>query len=413
MDGRNASAERLSQAAPMKDRTWIIATAPITGMIAVVFMGSTLLTPLYALYRKSFGFSEIILTLIYAAYVIGNLAAFLFFGRLSDRIGRRRTAVPALWLSVGATLLFLFAGGTAWLFAGRILSGFAIGLTASSGTAWLAEADGDKAHAAMLATMGNFAGLAAGPLIAGFLAQYAPWPQQLPYVLYLTLLGLTLLLVARVRETVARPADSLTGLSFAPRLGIPAGIRVQFISPAATAFATFAFIGFYAALAPTLIADSLHERNAAVGGAVVAELFLIAMLSVAVTAKWTSRTAMLGGLALLLPSLALLVLAQADASMPLLLAGTALSGVAAALGYRGSLQVVNEVTPQDRRSEVVSAYMVVCFFGNSLPVIGVGVLSAAATQVTALRTFTLVTGLIAVAALVTGWKYIAEREGSG
>ena len=36
--------------------------------IAVMFMGSTLLTPLYGIYRAEFGFSEITLTLVYAAY---------------------------------------------------------------------------------------------------------------------------------------------------------------------------------------------------------------------------------------------------------------------------------------------------------------------------------------------------------
>jgi len=64
--------------------------------IAVMFMGSTLVTPLYVLYQQAFGFSEVTLTLVYAAYVVGNLCALLFFGRLSDRIGRRRTTLPAM-----------------------------------------------------------------------------------------------------------------------------------------------------------------------------------------------------------------------------------------------------------------------------------------------------------------------------
>ena len=48
----------------------------------------------------------------------------------------------------------------------------------------------------------------------------------------------------------------------------------------------------------------------------------------------------------------------------------------AALGYRGSLQVVDQIAPEDRRAEVVSSYFVCCFIGNALPVIGVGVISA-------------------------------------
>src|SRR5947199_4025931 len=47
-------------------------------LIGVMFMGSTLLTPLYILYRRAFGFSEMTLTLIYAVYVVGNIGALFF-----------------------------------------------------------------------------------------------------------------------------------------------------------------------------------------------------------------------------------------------------------------------------------------------------------------------------------------------
>ena len=57
-----------------------------------IVCGSTLLTPLYVIYRQKFGFSGVTLTLIYAAYVVGNLGALLLFGRVSDQVGRRRAA---------------------------------------------------------------------------------------------------------------------------------------------------------------------------------------------------------------------------------------------------------------------------------------------------------------------------------
>lgn len=56
--------------------------------------------------------------------------------------------------------------------------------------------------------------------------------------------------------------------------------------------------------------------------------------------------------------------------------GTTLSGVSGGLGYRGTLQVVNEIAPPDRRAEVASTYYVVCFAANSVPVIGVGLLTS-------------------------------------
>src|SRR5436305_4138125 len=63
-------------------------------LIGVMFMGSTLLTPLYILYRRAFGFSEMTLTLIYAVYVVGNIGALFFFGRISPRSAADARACP-------------------------------------------------------------------------------------------------------------------------------------------------------------------------------------------------------------------------------------------------------------------------------------------------------------------------------
>jgi MFS family permease len=67
----------------------VIGAGLIATELAVMFVGATLPTPLYTLYRHVFGFGGVTLTLIYAVYVLGNLSALLVFGRLSDQIGRR------------------------------------------------------------------------------------------------------------------------------------------------------------------------------------------------------------------------------------------------------------------------------------------------------------------------------------
>ncbi|MFL6600423.1 MAG: MFS transporter [Steroidobacteraceae bacterium] len=384
-----------------------LATWAVAAMVAAMFMGTTLVTPLYVLYRREFGFSELTLTLIYAVYVVGNLGALLFFGRLSDQIGRRRATLPAIGIGVISTILFLAATNTTWLFLARMLSGLGIGIASGTGTAWLVElySGRDKSRATLMASAANMAGLSIGALLAGLLAQYAAWPLRLVYVIYLALLIGMALVIRQTQETVEQRAPGLRQIEMRPRLGIPAGIRAQFIAPAATAFGTFALLGFYAALAPSVLAQDLHETNRAVGGAVVGELCIVATAALILTRSLKSRTAMLSGLALLLPALLLLVWARVEASMSVLLIGTALSGVATALGYRGSLQVVNEIAPADRRAEVISSYLLCCYAGNSLPVIGVGVLSSFSTPVTASSVFAATIAVFAIVALFTGAKY--------
>ncbi|HEX2567635.1 MAG TPA: MFS transporter [Burkholderiales bacterium] len=379
--------------APLRSSTWIAAAD-----IGVMFAGSTIVTPLYVLYQREFGFSGVMLTLIYSAYALGNVGALFLVGRLSDQIGRKRVVLPAIGLAGVATLLFFFAKGIGWLFAARALSGFGIGITAGAGMAWVAELvpGEDKSLASTVATVANFGGLAAAPLLAGLLAEYAPAPLHAPFVVYFVVLAAAALATVGARETVEKGERRV---SLRPRVGVPKGIRMRFLSPAATAFANFALIGFYAALVPTLLARDLQIGNKAAAGAIACELFAVAALGVYATRAVTSRTAMLAGASLLIPSVGLLVAAQALHSLALLVVGAAVNGVAAALCYRGTLQVVNEIAPPDKRAEVLSSYQIVAFLGNAGPVIGVGVLTAAFGPKAATGSLAVVVALLACLAL--------------
>jgi MFS family permease len=67
--------------------------------LAAAMLGTTLPTPLYGLYRQQFGFSELMITVIFATYAAGVISSLVLFGRLSDQIGRRRVLLPGLVLS--------------------------------------------------------------------------------------------------------------------------------------------------------------------------------------------------------------------------------------------------------------------------------------------------------------------------
>jgi len=358
------------------------AMAIVAAGLGVMFVGATLPTPLYPIYRSSFDFGKLTLTLIYAIYVLGNLTALLVFGRLSDQIGRRLVTLPAVGIGALSVVTFVFADGVGWLLAARVLSGLATGLASGAATAWIAELqpEHDRAIAAVTASGANFVGLAVGSLLAGTLADLAPWPLRLSYIVYLALLLAVGVAVVFPPETVASRVSHWKDLALRPRLGVPAGIRLSFMSPAATAFATFALLGFYAALIPSVLGESLHQSRPPVAGGIVFELFVVAAATTVLTGNVASRNAMLGGLALLPPALALLVGVEVMRSMVLLATAAAVSDVASALGYRGSLEVVSRISPADQRSEVVSSYLVAVYAGNSLPVIGIGILSGVASS---------------------------------
>jgi MFS family permease len=388
----------------------LIAISAVATQLGIMFIGAILPTPLYPLYREAFGFTGVTLTLIYATYVFGNLTALLFFGRLADQIGRRPASLPAVAVGVASAIVFAAAQGTGWLFVARGISGFSTGLASGAATAWIAElyAGSDKSRAARVASAANFFGCAVGPLMGGVFAQFFFAPLRLGYLAYLVLLCGAAGAIFLPRETVTRPKP-VRDTELHLRIGVPPRIRLQFISPAVTGFATFALIGFYSALIPSLLGETLHQTAPLVAGAIVCELFLIAAVAILTSIMLASQTATLIALLLLPPSVWILVGAEVAHSLALLVFAAAVGGLAGGLGYRGSLEVINRIAPADRRSEVVSSYMIALFAGNSVPVIGIGFLSAATTGLTAHVTFAAVLTVLAGIALLTGLKFKPDR----
>ena len=58
-----------------KKRTFAFATSATALALAVAMLGTTLPTPLYALYREQFGLSELMITVIFATYAVGVIAS--------------------------------------------------------------------------------------------------------------------------------------------------------------------------------------------------------------------------------------------------------------------------------------------------------------------------------------------------
>ena len=378
-------------------------------LIALSFAGSTLLTPLYVLYQTRFRFSAFVLTIVYAAYVIGNAAALLFLGRLSDRIGRRPIALAAMALCAVAIVLFLAASGPGWLFAGRTVSGLAVGLGSGAGAAWLADVySDDRTRATLLAAEANLAGVGAAPLLTGVLASLAPRPLTTPYLVYAGAIAIGALAIFRSEETVRR--TPVTRAVLRPQLVLPRESARAFIAPAVTAFVVFGFVGFYAALLPSILRHSMHLTSPFVGGAVLTELFVVSMLTMPLTRRLSSARSMLIGLAAVVPGLGLLVASQTLHALTIVILATAFGGAALGLGYRGSLDVVNAIAPPDRRAGVVSAYFLACFAGNAVPVIGVGLATMRFGPVMASTMFAMVMLLLVLIGFVAALMYRRSPE---
>ncbi|MEU6066717.1 MFS transporter [Streptomyces sp. NPDC047082] len=347
------------------------------GVFAIGMMGTTLPTPLYGLYRQQIGFSELTVTVVFAVYAVGVITALLIAGGFSDVLGRRPVLLCALALAALSALCFLFEGGLPLLYVGRVLSGFSAGLLSGTGTATVLDLapSGRRARAALAATAANMGGLGLGPLVSGFLAQYAPWPLKLPFVVHLVLVAIavavTCLLPETVHHTGFRPPLRPQGMT------VPAEVRGVFAPCALAAFAGFSLLGLFTAVAPAFLAQTLGEHNLAVVGAVVFCVFGASTCGQVLMGRVGARRALPGGCLVLVTGLLVIGVSLLVTSFPVLLVGAVTGGVGQGMAFRAGLTAVSSAAPEAQRGATISAFFVVAYVGISLPVVGVGALTEA------------------------------------
>ncbi|MFF8371590.1 MFS transporter [Streptomyces lydicus] len=345
------------------------------GVFAIGMAGTTLPTPLYGLYREQLGFSELMVTVVFAVYALGVITVLLLAGNVSDAVGRRPVLFCALGLSAASALCFLFEGGLPMLMLGRVLSGFAAGLFSGAATAAVLELakPGQEAHAGFAATAANMGGLGCGPLLSGLLAQYAPWPLKLPFLVHLGLVALATGATWLLPETVRPPRRPR---SLRPqRLHLPHEVRGVFAPSAIAAFAGFALLGLFTAIAPSFVGETLGVHNLAVAGAVVFTVFLGSTVGQSLSGRIGVRKALPAGCLVLVAGLVLVATSLAVTSLPVLVTGAVCGGIGQGLAFRAGLTAVGHAAPPEHRGGTISAFFLVAYLGISLPVVGVGALT--------------------------------------
>jgi MFS family permease len=188
-------------------------------MFAVGY-GANQFVPLLAVYRRTLALSDAQATAIFGIYAVGLVPGLLLTGPASDRYGRRPLMLGFAALSLLATAVLITGRWGTWgLYAGRLLTGVVSGAVFSVGTAWVKELSDDAptGAGARRGALALTAGFAVGPLVAGLLAQWAPQPELLPYLLHLLVAAVALVLLTRAPETVptraGRPARRALALS--------------------------------------------------------------------------------------------------------------------------------------------------------------------------------------------------------
>lgn len=385
--------------------------AGVAYALALVLVGANFPTPLYPVYQRVYGFSATVLTVVFVTYAAGVVFALLVAGRASDELGRRAVLVPAVATAGASAALFAAAGGVFSLLAARALAGLATGAMVAVAPAALADLEphGRPARASLAASAITVGGLAAGPVAAGLVVEYGPWPLRLVYILEILLLLPALAAVAGLRppERPGRPATALR-----PRPpSVPAGMRRLFVRSMLAFTAGWVGTGVFFGLGPTLAQHVLGSSDRLTTVWVVFVVLGTSAVAQLSTGRVPTRVAVIAGLTVFASGWALMAAAVALALPVLLFAAAVAIGAGQGVSHRAAQAEVTRASPEDARGRVVAAFYTAGYLAVVVLVVGFGAGIDLAGLVPAVAIFAGLMGTLAVLGLVLHLpgEHVGER----
>jgi MFS family permease len=340
------------------------------GALLIAMLGTTLPTPLYAIYQQRLGFDASWLTIIFSIYAAGVIAALLAVGSWSDRLGRRPMLLAGLLMGAISAGIFLCTDSITGLLIGRLFSGLSAGIMTGTATVAVIElAPKTFKNATLMATAANMLGLGIGPLLAGFTSQHLADPLHLIFYVHLALLLLAAVGVAVIRETVERAEQLKLSIQ---KPSVPAPVRSVFISASIAGLAGFSVAGLFTSMVPSVMIHIMDVHGGLLIGAVIGLFFVASILGQAAL-QWLPKTLHMSlGCVGLIIGMMCLGLSIATASLLLLVCAGLLAGIGQGMILRAGMGAVTASSPPHQKAAVTSAFFVVLYVSISVPVVAVG-----------------------------------------
>ncbi|RZI69990.1 MAG: MFS transporter [Pseudomonas sp.] len=359
------------------------------------FAASSAPTPLYHLYQQAWGFSSVLMTVIFAVYAMSLLATLMVFGSLSDYLGRRPVIFIGLLLEIVAMLLFIAATDVSWLIVARVLQGVATGIATSAlGAAML---DSDAQQGPLLNSITPMFGMALGALGTSALVQYAPLPMGLAYGLLLAAFAGQAVYLLRLAETVTPQPGVLKTLR--PRLAVPAQARGTLLLVLPADIAAWALGGFFLSLAPSLLTAATGSTSVLNGGFAVAALTISGAISIHNLRLRAPRLALLVGCSFLAIGVSVILAAVNLGWLWLFFTGAVVAGIGFGASFLGALRLLLPLAHAHERGALMAAFLALSYLAFCIPALLAGVSIKTAGLVTTTNVYGGVVVLLAVSAL--------------
>ncbi|MFC4019007.1 MFS transporter [Micromonospora sp. GCM10011542] len=365
-----------------------------------LYLAAGVLTPLLVLYRQQWNFAPSLLTLAFAVYAVGFLAAVLTLGSLSDHVGRRPVLIGALMIQLASNVLFLVAPDVGWVIAGRIVQGVASGAATAAFTAALVELapPNKKRLGTILGSVGLTGGLGAGSLLAGLAIRLTSTANTVVFVGLIALTVLGAVVIALSPETMARTSGALR--SMIPRVAIPPAARTEFAAAAPVVAAVWMLAGLSGGLAPSMVRSVFHLDSGLLNG--VAGFIAPAVSAVVglTFARIDPRRAMIVGIHASLVGAVGIIGGVFAGSLAAMIIGQAIAGVGFGASFTAALRLIFPLAAAHQRAGVVGGIYVVSYVAFGLPIVVEGQLTGPLGEVPAVVCYTALTVLLTLISLV-------------
>lgn len=347
-----------------------------TASLVAVFVASGAPIPLYERYRVADGLDTGDLSIAAVTYFVAVMIALVVLGRLSDHVGRKALAVTAVSLAAAGSLALLDVTGLPVLMAGRALHGLACGLGSSAVAAYIVDLAPAKPRwlAATLVSGAPLIGLTVGAIGSGALAEYAPSPEQTPYLTVTALLAACAVLLMVSPEAVARRPGALSSLR--PHVHLPHRIRPLLPAAIAVFCGTWAFGGFYQAFSPTISAQSLGTTNTLIAGVVFASFMAPYVVGGPLAGALSPVRAQRAGMVVFAFSVVGVVIGLRNGEIVTVILCGIVAGAAQGAAFTGSMRsLLQRIGPAERAGLMATVYLF-SYCGAAVPSLISGRLAA-------------------------------------
>lgn len=134
-------------------------------------LGQGLVVPLLPIYAQGMGAGGFAIGLIFGAFSISRTFLLPYFGRLSDRKGRKSFIVAGLFIYFITSIAFIYSDSVTYLLVTRFLQGIAAAMILPVSQAYGGEIapDGREGYVMGIINFGFYCGLSLGPVLGGFI----------------------------------------------------------------------------------------------------------------------------------------------------------------------------------------------------------------------------------------------------